>query len=365
MSESVNDSLRQAQELIEKGEHEQAQALLTPLLESESENPALWWVYAHAVSDSAIGSAALERVLQLDPEYPGARELQADAVAAQTEAAAEIEVAPLSPAEADPPDIDDWEEIKPAPEEAPKPAGSGRGLALLIVALLMAGAAVVLVLSGALDISGLIALVSPPTEEPMIVVSQPTMIATEAESMQAAAPATSPEPEATATLMQATATDVATAAAIAPTAAATAEDTAPAEPSPSPFSPPSATPAPAAIPAEAAGFITQVVEYVTEFDIDPTRSALRETQMGVTVDILVCAQPGEQFNFRLNTVMLAAVEARDQLPEESDAVAVSLLNCADANASVRTIGALRSDIDQFAAGQLDQSAFQQTWQPLS
>ena len=78
-------------QLIEGNQLERAQEVLAPLLETESNNPAVWWVYSHAATDSAIGLAALERVLQLDQTYPGARELKADALTAQGLVASELD----------------------------------------------------------------------------------------------------------------------------------------------------------------------------------------------------------------------------------------------------------------------------------
>ena len=78
MSDSTNAVLQRAYELIEQDELEQAQAILTPLLETESDNASLWWVYTHSLRDRAIGLLALDRVLELDPSYPGASDLKAD-----------------------------------------------------------------------------------------------------------------------------------------------------------------------------------------------------------------------------------------------------------------------------------------------
>lgn len=67
--------LNEAYGLIEQGELTRARNLLQPLLESDSQNPDVWWLYTHAAEDENEGRRALERVLALDPQYPGAAEL--------------------------------------------------------------------------------------------------------------------------------------------------------------------------------------------------------------------------------------------------------------------------------------------------
>lgn len=69
--------LNEAYGLIEQGELARARALLQPLLESDSQNPDVWWLYTHAAADENEGRRALERVVALDPQYPGAAELGA------------------------------------------------------------------------------------------------------------------------------------------------------------------------------------------------------------------------------------------------------------------------------------------------
>jgi hypothetical protein len=67
--------LNEAYGLIEQGELARARTLLQPLLESDSQNPDVWWLYTHAAEDENEGRRALERVLALDPQYPGATDL--------------------------------------------------------------------------------------------------------------------------------------------------------------------------------------------------------------------------------------------------------------------------------------------------
>ena len=75
MSETAAQILQKAYELVEADQYQEAEALLEPLLVQHPDNPAVWWVYSHAVKDSEKGIEALNNVLRLDPDYPGARNL--------------------------------------------------------------------------------------------------------------------------------------------------------------------------------------------------------------------------------------------------------------------------------------------------
>ena len=357
MSKSTNAILQRAHELIENNQHEQAQEVLVPLLESEAENPAFWWVYAHAVSDSAIGTGALDRVLQLDPTYPGARELKTDVLAVQDLVAAEIEdepgLAATPQAFSDSSSIDDWEDIKPVVEIESENPRAGRGFVLLIVALLVIASGVLLVLSGVIDVSEIITLFEAPTQEPVIVVSVSTEAINPTDISEQ--PSATNEPTAVATEAEAAVTVTEASSTAVPT-----EVPAPASTSLPTFEP-TAVPAPISVTE----FIALVARRVSGFVIDVEQSSLRATELGETVDMLVCAEPGEQFNERLNGVLDKAVDLHNRIPVDVEAVAVSLVNCSDPNATVRTIGVSRDILDDFATDDIDRKSFQQSWQPLS
>lgn len=72
MSESIQSTLTSAFEMIELGHPDRAVTVLQPLLTQAADNPDVWWVYAHAVSDPQVAHAALTRVLRLEPGYPEA-----------------------------------------------------------------------------------------------------------------------------------------------------------------------------------------------------------------------------------------------------------------------------------------------------
>jgi hypothetical protein len=98
MSDSNSAVLQRAYELIEAGQADEARFLLESVLEDEQTNPDAWWIYAHAVEDPVRARQALDQVLALDPDYPGAAELS-DVLEAQYPGAAEEarEAAPILP----------------------------------------------------------------------------------------------------------------------------------------------------------------------------------------------------------------------------------------------------------------------------
>ncbi len=75
MSESTNERLSHAFDLIEADQRSQALEILEPMLSTQQDNPDVWWLYAHAVDDMAPAESALNRVSQLDPNYPGVTNL--------------------------------------------------------------------------------------------------------------------------------------------------------------------------------------------------------------------------------------------------------------------------------------------------
>lgn len=75
MNESINEKLQRAYDLIEAERQGEARLILEDLLKSQQDNPDVWWLYAHAVEDAAPAENALNRVKQLDPNYPGTSEL--------------------------------------------------------------------------------------------------------------------------------------------------------------------------------------------------------------------------------------------------------------------------------------------------
>ena len=143
MSDSTNAVLQRAYELIEDDELEQAQELLAPLLETEEDNPSLWWVYSHALRDQSIGQLALDRVLELDPSYPGANELKNDVLEIHSSDPEFLQVdvdESVSAQDAMGSAIDDWDDIQPELEDAGESSGGRLGAVVLAIILFVVAA---------------------------------------------------------------------------------------------------------------------------------------------------------------------------------------------------------------------------------
>ena len=390
MSDTSKALLQQAYTLIENGELEKAQEILAPLLQDDADNAHVWWVYTHAVRDASIGLAALERVLELDPTYPGARELKADVLEAQSKDPDLVALEARgsgAPDAAAAIDVDDWEDLQPAMEtDANGSSFRGRFALLVVILVIVVGGG--LVLSGAVDLSQLLSDILPSPEPQVIVVSEataeptsanqvseptsasqvsePTSVNVDSQATQApvaAATATS-EPAAKA-MPQETAENEQEASAPAteqePTAIATAAPTATATPNASP----TPTPTISSDSIRIASFVSSVAETISEFTIVPLESGMLPTKLGDTLVIIVCAIPGPEFNQRLSTVLNAVVSLEEDLPEDIEAVAAGLVNCDDEEAGLRIVGVTRATISAFADEEIDSKDFQRAWQPLS
>ncbi|MEL7233561.1 MAG: hypothetical protein AAGK74_03630, partial [Chloroflexota bacterium] len=75
MTASPDTVLTKAYELIEANQIDEAREMVQPLLDDHPDDPDVWWVYAHSVTDPAEAQRALERVRALDagayPEVDG------------------------------------------------------------------------------------------------------------------------------------------------------------------------------------------------------------------------------------------------------------------------------------------------------
>ena len=370
MSDATNSVLQRAHELIENDELERAQELLAPLLETDDKNPSLWWVYTHALRDQSIGQLALDRVLELDPSYPGATELKDDVLEFQArdpdflQLEADEDVAAQQTFGSA---IDDWDDVQLEVEEVDESTSGRLGVIVLAVILFIAAAGIALVASGAVDISEVLSGILPSPEAEVIVVAAPTAgpVSTEPDRGAPATEATPvatvlPTDLATAAPTQepseaATAAQESAVATLAPTAEVTLEATAGADASPAPDE--------ASNPLSA--FVGAVADSITDFEIDRRSSAVSNTLLGNTLIIQVCAVPGNEFNAKLSRVINTMVDLADAIPEGTEAVAVGLLNCEDEDAALRVIGVSVEIIRQYLAEDIDSRAFQRAWQPLS
>ncbi len=348
--------LQRAYELIEKGALEEAQEILLPLLESDADNAAVWWVYSHATRDAAIGQAALERVLALDPNYPGASELKAETVGALQEREPGFGLDSIESRDEtiDNMDIDDWEDLQPvvgapatdADVELEGGLSRGQRAALLLLPLLVIVVGAALITSGSLDISDWFSELLPQAQ-PTVIVVVPAGEAAPTEEPDATLPATATEAAGTAERVPREADKFLTLTAIGET--------------PMPTDRPD--PTQVALFAAAETFSSLVAADASDLEIQ--RVEVENTEFGETMVLFICAAPGPEFNERLNLLMNAVVAVAPEIPADIKAVAAGLWNCADEAAVVRVIGTTVSVILDFVDGALDAKEFQRSWQPFS
>ena len=65
----THKKLREAYQLAQQDRIEEAQRILRPILDAEPNNVQAWWILAHAVETPTEARAALEKVLELDPNF--------------------------------------------------------------------------------------------------------------------------------------------------------------------------------------------------------------------------------------------------------------------------------------------------------
>lgn len=75
MSESVQEQLKQAYELIRAKKRKDAIVLLLPILKDDEDNANAWWLLANALDDPDDTREALQNVLRLRPEHDKARQM--------------------------------------------------------------------------------------------------------------------------------------------------------------------------------------------------------------------------------------------------------------------------------------------------
>lgn len=70
-------ALQRAYELLRAGQQQHAYSILSSVCQRYPDNPDAWWLMAHAVDNPRYRVHALERLLTIAPDYPGAAEKHA------------------------------------------------------------------------------------------------------------------------------------------------------------------------------------------------------------------------------------------------------------------------------------------------
>ncbi len=388
MSEETRGALARAFDAVEAGDLESARQILEPILAVERNNADAWWIYSHAVSDPEQARDALEQVVRINPDYPGASELLStlrDRLPARPLGATGVPIPPAAPppslpeTELEEPDFD----TKPNPvaltdtaaPETAEPASRRSPLPLIAAALLLIAiiALLALVLNQTqqgvdpnLDQTSTAAAVAMATDEPEIPLAAATdeaaEVATEdaaeaagdadaTESATEAAAEEEAEPTPTAEQM----TQVAVVE-VAETEAADDVDAAATE------------------EVDAVVTLEVTTSVATTSDFDSLYAALSDfsvpeggieevtTSLGSTVMANVCAAPGREMRALLPQVMGAIAEQAGDLGDGIEAIGASMVNC-ETNAPMLTVAVPREIAQAFADGDLNAAEFSSGWQP--
>lgn len=328
MNLNVEIVLKQAYDLIEAGQLDNAKTLLKPILETEKDNPDIWWLYAHSVTDQETARLALNNVLRIDNSYPDARELldqlgdSASSLQLYTEAELEkeppfIPAFPASlpglsttysgrkPANAIGIDSDDDDIPDDFLTEDQPDAFYRRPLFYipLVILLLLGALAIVLLKPFATN-----APLLPGTSEPLL--------------LSAGTP---------------------TGEAFVATNTTEAQDV---------------------ITTLSESDISNLASVFSQYDVSSSDFSTIETSLGNSLVLSVCTTSGRELRELLPQVMSILAKASKVYDTKVDGIGVRMLDC-NTNEVLRWIGSPVSDAVSYTAGNLTESDFQAHWLPIT
>jgi len=333
-SDETQSALSRAYDLVEAGKYDEARAILEPILAANKDNADAWWVYAHAVTNPDDGRAALENVLRIDPKYPDAADLLAQARAVAPERPTITPLAPVTMPEA-PPSLPeaDFPEV-PAParatsEQSAAPVPSSRaGLPLIpILAVIVIIVLVVLVVLSQSSGSS----TPPPTATQVAIVATSTNVIAEAATSEVTQEVIATE----APTLAATNTTVA-----AVTEAATVETTS----------------------AASSADYSAIQTAMSAFSLPQNGIAEVQTSLGNTLQVTACTTAGRAMRTLLPQVMNALAKQSGSLGSSIQAIGVHLINCGQ-NTPLLTVATDLASAHDYAQGKLSDSEFSAKWKP--
>lgn len=421
MNDQTQQALAEAFELIEAEKLDEARAILKPMLTTHRDNPDVWWLYAHAVVDVEEAQTALNQVLRLDPNYPGAGELVSDLERqpASREAVDVVDTEPGFLADIPPtlPDLPEDEDLADIVDlDAQKTIESeepSRARLLLLAALGLVALAVIVAVAVITSQPRESAptptpegIAAQPSSTPLIALPEATAETTPAETgmttpeatgmvietteaaatadealgltleaTEAAATEPTSQPDVT-TQTEAVEEPSATPTRPRPTARPTQEPTHTAEPSAT-ATEEAATPTPETIataanltgplaavtsdPAAEGNPLTVFIQALIPFDLAARGVGIEQTSQGDTVVANICTDPGPDLRSKLPEVMDVIV--RQPLTAAVDAIGTRMVNCSD-NSPLLLIVVPISDAQAYASGTLSEEDFQARWKSI-
>lgn len=375
MSDETRSALRQAFDAIEAGELDTARTILEPVLAAEPDNVDAWWVFSHAVTDPQEAFDALENVVRIDPQYPGAAEL----LTTLRDRLPRRQAPPPPPPPIDIPDLPGDEPdfaLPPSSVATPAPEPQEEESRSRLIPIL-AGVLLIIVII-ALVYSLLSRSQNPPaTPTAVALATLPSLVVTDeatpdATAEAAAATESAPVAEATdaataeatdaASTVEAAATETALigdTTAEAPTAEVALVDATPtAEILATEIVAPAATDTLVALSAAEESLLAGLGRYTLAAEPLVRQS----TTVGDALLAGVCVNDRREVPTLLRPIMRALANGTAALPEDVQAVGVRMLDCNTGRAFVIMAVDRQSALDH-AAGTLPYVDFRQRWQP--
>lgn len=402
MNDQTQQALAEAFELIEADKLSEARAVLKPMLTTHRDNPDVWWLYAHAVTDADEARTALNQVLRLDPNYPDAAQLLnnlENQVPARRSAVTVVDSEPgfladIPPTLPDLPEPEDEELADIVDLDAEKKIEAeepSRTRLLLLAALGLVALAVIVAIAvltsqprGAIPTptsegiaaqasSTPLAFLPEETAFPTLEETEPGVEATEMATEQALATAeNTAAPTETVVETEVVSEPTASPTRPRPTTRPTETPTRTPEPSATPTQTASPTSeaivtsaSNTAIPTTAAsaagGPLDAYIQALIPHGIAPGGVGIEQTLQGNTVVANICTNPGPELRTKLPVVM--DVIARQPVSASVDAVGTRMVNCAD-NTPLLVIVVPIGDAQEYASGSLSEEDFQARWKSL-
>jgi hypothetical protein len=365
---NTDQALSRAYDLIEQDQQAEAAAILKPLLTENANNPSVWWLYAHAVDDAETARAAIDTVLRLDANYPGAVELKQSlddmlpAVKTPTisrlttpstippkpdlpETSAQRPVAASTVARSGVTDVDDM------PDFSTPALGSKRGGSRLPLLLGLGVVAVIVI--------GVAILLLRPAPNPNVPISVaqgrtptdlPAIVEEEAETETATTEATIIETEEAAAEFPTSQVEPSEAAnAVTEEADATAESENTVE---------------ASTAADNVGSAALTAAFA-DFTLDEVPTERSQTDLGETLLMRICGSlSGASLRTALMEGMSTLAEESANIDDDIEALGIRVIDC-EGSGATRAFAVAVDAARDFAQGDLDAADFQGSWRPVA
>ena len=382
-SSTTSDSLSKAYRLIEADELAAARAVLEPILDGDAGNADAWWLYAHAVTDTFAARNALDNVLRLNPNYPGAVELmeQLEVVSrseAETEPLPVTEMAELDMEPVfDEDQFDDEDELEtpviapvsdlrePVSEPSRRPWVPIAALVAIVAIVLLA--ALLLLQQNPADDGGdnVVAVPSPTVELGIGVVETEAVTEEPSEVAPPTEEEAEPQPVETETVVEDEPIIEE------PTEAATEEEP-PVISEPVEVMTEEATEE-VIVDAASAGStqvamlppgpdFTPLVDALADFSVAPSDVAEMETSLGETVVVTVCSASSATVRQNLPAVMDVIASRAAVIAGDAEAIGARLVQC-ETERPLIFVAVPKDAAVEYAVGNLTAEEFQASWRP--